>query len=77
MSFAGAHLEFPLSHFRTCPSVGAAVCTFAKSLMFAAPIRASALAFVKYKFAPSVKLAVVLLANLVSKSALSNASVIP
>ena len=46
LSAAGAHLEFPLSHFSTCPSVGVAVCTFDNALNCAAAILASALALV-------------------------------
>ena len=69
MSAAGAQaLPF---HFNTCPDV-APVFTSDKSVNDAAPIRtsalASALAFVKYKFEPSVKFAVVFVASLLSKS---------
>ena len=44
--FDGAHLLLPLSQASTCPSVGAAVCTFDNALNTAFEILASALAFV-------------------------------
>ena len=69
----GAQYEFALSHASTCPSVGAAVCTFDKALNCAALIRPSALAFVKYKFVPSAKFVVDLVASLLSNVVLKSA----